>query len=144
MPSPFEVHRDKVMGHYSTAEWLRNVVMSLWNGSGNPVGLSRIHNADAVHYKAFLDMLNHFRSVGEGDPALVRLVQEIEERKQQEREASERAQRLEAWLKDTQLELRMIGKPQGLVDDRHGWFVARFDRGDAPEAAAAECELETS
>lgn len=30
--SPFIRHRDKVMGYYSTAAWLRCVVLAMWGG----------------------------------------------------------------------------------------------------------------
>ena len=45
--SPFDIHRSKVLGHYSTASWLRSVVMAMYSGSTHPVGLSVLASIDA-------------------------------------------------------------------------------------------------
>ena len=95
--SPFITHRDKVLGHYSTARWLRGVVMSLYSGSAHPVSLSPLTNTDAAHYAAFLEMVSHYRNVGENDPALHALVEEIQRRLRDEQAAEERSLRLGDW-----------------------------------------------
>ena len=64
--SPFLQYRDMVMGHYSTAKWLRGVVMSLYNGRAYPVGLSQLTNTDTEHFTAFTEMVVHYRRAGEG------------------------------------------------------------------------------
>lgn len=81
MSSPFLTHRAKVLGHYSTAAWLREVVMALYSGSMHRVGLSNVHTIDAEHYGAFYDMVTHYRKVGETDLTLHDLVQAIKERR---------------------------------------------------------------
>ena len=139
MTSPFLTHRTKVLGHYSTASWLRSVVMAMWNGSGHPVGLSKLTNLDAEHFAAFVEMLTHYRQVGENDPAFAKLVKEVEERLAQERQAAEREVELEAWLGDVKHSLRATGKPVSLAEDRYTWLSSRFDAGDSPDAAAAAC-----
>lgn len=140
MQSPFITHRAKVLGHYSTANWLQGVVMALWSGNGNPVGLSQLTNTDAEHFAAFQEMVAHYRRVGENDPALHALVQEIEQRQRATSEAEEREKEYEPWSQDAARELRRLGKDAGLIDDRYNWFNARFDAGDTPEAAAAACQ----
>ncbi|MFT3819805.1 MAG: hypothetical protein QM750_19705 [Rubrivivax sp.] len=140
MTSPFEIHRDKVLGHYSTAAWLRNVVMALWNGTDRPVGLSKLSSLDDDHFRAFVEMLRHYRSVGENDLAFLRLVEDVRARLEDDKAAEDREMRHVAWRSDAARELRRLGKPTGLLDDRYNWFEARFDSGDSAAAAAAACE----
>lgn len=140
MTSPFRTHRDKVLGYYGTAGWLRRVVLALWSGSAQPVGLSNLCGVDEDHFNAFIEMVTHYRRVGENDPALQQLVQDIEARVQEEAAAAEREKHFEAWRNDAASELRRLGKPADLVDDRYNWFAARFDAGDTPEVAALECQ----
>lgn len=136
--SPFITHRDKVLGHYSTASWLRRVVMSLYNGSGHPVGLSPLTNTDAAHFAAFQEMVNHYRCVGENDPALHALVEEIQKRGREEQAAEERSLRLEDWNSDARRQLRALGLSSDVVDDRYSWFEARFDAGRTADDVVAE------
>jgi hypothetical protein len=140
MNSPFSRHRARVLGHYSTASWLRQAVMAMWSGTAHPVGLSKLTNLDSEHFAAFIDMASHYRKVGENDPALDALVKEIEARNEAERDASMRAERFDAWCREAARELRRLGKPEGLVDDRYNWFETRFDAGDTPAAAAASSQ----
>ncbi len=139
MTSPFEIHRSKVLGHYSTAGWLRRVVMALWDGAVCPIGLSNISNLDDAHFKAFIDMVTHYRRFGEGDSSFQELVQEIQARLQQELDAAERDKLLQSWLLNAVHELRRLGKPVDLIDDRYNWFESRFDAGITPADAASEC-----
>lgn len=39
--SPFLKYRDMVLGYYSTASWLRRVIMAMWNGTDYKTGLSQ-------------------------------------------------------------------------------------------------------
>lgn len=141
MQSPFTTHRATVLGHYSTAAWLRGVVMALWNGTDHPVRLDRVSGTDDDHFKVFSEMVGHYRLHGENDPAFVQLVKEVETRRQEEREAYERSVRFEAWCADVETELRRLKKPVDLVSDRYSWLEKRFDAGDNPANAAATCEL---
>lgn len=75
--SPFEIHRSKVLGHYSTAAWLRAVVMALFSGSSHKVGLSNLASIDAEHFKAFNDMVTGYRQNGENDPAFMALAKDV-------------------------------------------------------------------
>lgn len=140
MQSPFLTHRAKVLGHYSTASWLRSAVMSLWNSTEHHVRLDRLASTDQEHFSAFIEMVTYFRLHGEGDPAFQQLVQEVDARIAKERNASERARQFEAWCEDAASALRRLGKSTDLVDDRYNWFEQRFDAGDSPDVAAAECQ----
>lgn len=139
MTSPFEIHRSKVLGHYSTAAWLRGVVMALWSGAAHPIGLSKISTLDDAHFKAFIEIVTHYRRFGEGDSSFQELVQEIEARLQQELDAEERDKLLESWLLNAVHELRRLGKSVDLIDDRYNWFESRFDAGVTSAEAASEC-----
>ena len=134
--SPFLRHRDKVMGHYSTAVWLRRVVLAMWSGSTDPVGLSQLGSLDDEHYRAFADMTAHYRLRGENDPAFHALVQSIQERQREEQEAKDRDARLERWCSETKACLRERGLRSGELDDRYNWFESLFDQGKSPEDAA--------
>lgn len=112
MTSPFRMHRDKVLGYYGTAAWLRQVVMALWSGSATPVGLSNLQGVDDDHFKAFIDMVTHYRRVGESDLAFRQLVEEVQARHAAERQAVERAMAYEAWSREAAGELP-LAKRQG-------------------------------
>lgn len=134
--SPFERHRDKILGHYSTASWLRKIVMALWNGSGHPVGLSNLTNLDAEHFRAFQEMVEHYHRHGENDQAFMRLALECKARGEEEEAARVRAGRFETWDQDAKYELRVLGLDSGATDDYFNWFEAQFDAGATPAAAA--------
>lgn len=137
--SPFITHRDKVLGHYSTASWLRDVVMALHSGSSNPVGLSQLWRLDAAHFAAFQEMVAHYYRHGESDHGFVQLIKKVQARRVEERQAVEREAEFEAWLREAKKCLRESGKPAALGDDRYEWFSRRFDAGDSPGAAATAC-----
>lgn len=139
MISPFHVHRDKVLGGYSTANWLRGVVMALWKGDAHPVSLSRVGGTDAAHFEAFLDMVAHYREHGENDLAFYRLVLEIQQQMQEESAAEEHAAQLNAWRIDVARELVRIGKSKELLNDHYQWFENQFKRGAAPTTTASDC-----
>lgn len=136
--SPFITHRSMVLGHYSTAKWLRGVVLALWNGRADPVGLSQLTNTDSDHFSAFISMVEHYRRFGENDPALHDLVHEIQKRQTEERAAQERAKNLEEWNYEARQQLRAMGQSADAVEDRYGWFESRFDAGRTAFEAAEE------
>lgn len=75
--SPFLTHRDKILGKYGAATFLRSVVMAMWNGGGYPTGLSSIRNLDRQHFEAFLQMVNAYHRDGESDAHFMALANEI-------------------------------------------------------------------
>lgn len=140
MQSPFTTHRSKVLGHYSTARWLRNVVLSMWNGADHQVRLDKLSSVDAEHFAAVVEMMEHFRRNGENDPAFQQLVKEVQERVDAEQKAADRSLRFEDWCTATKRELRRLGKSVDLIDDKYNWFETQFDAGMSPASAAADCE----
>lgn len=136
--SPFDIHRSKVLGHYSTASWLRSVVMAMYSGSTHPVGLSVLASIDAEHFKAFNDMVAGYRQYGENDPAFMALAKDVMQRQEEEAAAAKRAKDLEDWCYAVKSELRIHGRKSGEVDDHYSWFEQQFDAGvtaaDAVEA----------
>lgn len=137
MTSVFTLHRDKVLGHYSTASWLRQLVLAMWNGTDYQVGLSNLAMVDADHFSAAMAMINSYRQHGERDAAFMNLAVECQQRIESEQAASERAGRLEDWCKATQYAVKQSGGRAFFVDDHYGWFEGQFEAGMAPEAAAA-------
>lgn len=134
--SPFVTHRDKVLGWYGTAGYLRQVVLGLWSGGAYPVNLSRLGGLDDAHFAAVIAMLEHYRVHGESDAAFVALAEACLERGEQERAAAERSNALDTWCSQAQREVVAKGGRRGLVDDHANWFEARFEEGMASEAAA--------
>lgn len=94
MVSPFQRHRGLVLGHYSTAAWLRSVVMAMWNGHDYKVGLGNLVSLDQRHFDACIEMFAHYRKHGENDPAFLGLADDVRQRMEQEA-AAERDQALE-------------------------------------------------
>lgn len=133
--SPFRVHRDKVLGHYATAAWLRGIVLSLAGEAAVPLG-PKLWNVDRDHWTAFIEMVTHFHTAGPNDPAYVELLAEVQERQVDERTAVVRSEQLEAWCRTTRLSLRRIGKAPGDLDDGYPWFEAAFDSGRTADQAA--------
>ena len=136
--SPFITHRAKVLGRYSTAKWLRGVVMSLYNGRAYPVGLSQLTNTDTEHFTAFTEMVVHYRRAGEGDAALHDLAGEILKMQEEEQKAEERASLLEDWNAEARRHLRLMGRSSDVVEDSCNWFESRFDAGRTAAEAVAE------
>lgn len=136
--SPFTTHRDKVLGQYGTASWLRSVVLAMWNGTGYQVGLSRLTSLDADHYAAFSEMIKSYHENGENDPAFMALANEVRAMLEREVAAEERREALEDWLNDVKHELREIGQKSHEAEDRYEWFAQRFDDGKSPSDAARE------
>lgn len=133
--SPFEVHRDKILGHYSTAWWLRGVVMAMWNGDGYQVGLSHLVNLDADHFAAFAEMTAHYHRHGENDPAFMALANEVWKRQAEEKAAKDREEKLEKWCSTVKSELRIHGRKSGDLDDHYSWFEGQFNSGMAAAGA---------
>ncbi len=77
--SPFVTHRSKILGQYGAAEWLRDAVLSMWNGSTYKVGLSKLVNLDDEHFRALSEMLDSYRRHGENDPAFMKIAEECRE-----------------------------------------------------------------
>lgn len=71
--SPFVVHRQKVLGNYRTAVFLRRLVLAMWNGNGYPIGLSELTGLDADHREAAIDMMLSYAVNGENDEAFMAL-----------------------------------------------------------------------
>ncbi len=134
--NPFELHRDKILGHYSAAGFLRKVVLSLWNGTAHPTGLSGLTNLDAPHYRAFREMVDQYHTHGENDQVFMRLAEECNARYEEEEAARQRAERHESWARQVQWALKKLNLEEGVVDDHYNWFEHRFDLNDSPEAAA--------
>ena len=134
--SPFIKHRDKVLGHYGTAAWLRSVVMAMWNGSDHKVSLSNLTGLDHNHYTAFLEMVTGYREKGEGDPAFMALADEVRARQAEEHAAEAKQAQLDSWCGDVKYELRAIGCRSSEVDDYYDWFEHQFDAGIDPRDAA--------
>jgi len=137
--SPFITHRDKVLGHYGTASFLRAIVLALWNGTDYKVGLSSINNLDQEHYAAFLEMIGQYRNIGESDPAFMSLADEVRARVAEEKRAAERAEAFEDWCKDIQSIIRGKGvgaRAADLVDNHYDWLDSNFGSITAENAAA--------
>jgi hypothetical protein len=137
--SPFKKHRGKVLGHYGTADWLRAVVMAMWNGNDNRVGLSKLTNLDREHFAAFTEMVSTYHRLGEADPAFMALAEEVKDRIADEARAADKEAEFREWLDDATDCLREQGKHADLATDRYTWFWGRFNAGDTPESAAASC-----
>jgi hypothetical protein len=96
MESPFKIHGDMVLWHYSTATWLRQLVLAMWNGSVYQVGLSKLASIDDDHAKAAFEMLLSFRRRDETDKEFMDLAQKCRERLEEEAAAAKRAEELDA------------------------------------------------
>lgn len=136
MESPFITHRDKVLGHYGTASWLRKLVLAMWNGSAYPVGLSQLPSLDREHREAAMAMVSSYCSNGERDQAFMALANECRTRLEEEQAAAERSERFEEWRKDAQFAIRQAGGRSYFVEDHYAWFCKQFEAGIAPESAA--------
>lgn len=148
--SPFLQYRDMVMGHYSTAKWLRSFVMSLWNGGGYKIGLSQLGSIDEVYFNAAMAMLRQYRERGENDREFMALAKDIRVRMGEEQAAEEREQAFSDWQRDLRYHLNRQGRMRPCeiaqaVEDHYGWLESEFDAshsseatGDALEARARE------
>lgn len=136
MMSAFIKHRDKVLGHYSTAAWLRSAVMAMWNGSSYQVGLSSLATLDDAHYTAFREMVENYRAKGENDPSFMALAEEVRVRQAEEQAAVARQAELDDWCGQVRYELRIAGLKGSLIDDHFAWFEDQFTAGQTPSDAA--------
>lgn len=138
--SPFARHRDKVLGYYGTASFLRAVVLALWNGTDYKVGLSSINNLDQEHYTALMEMIAQYRHIGERDPDFMALADDVRARVGEEKRAAERAEALEDWCGDIKSIIREKNakvRVGDLVDDHYDWLDSQFGSITA-ECAADE------
>lgn len=134
--SPFLKYRDMVLGYYSTASWLRRVIMAMWNGTDYKTGLSQITGLDAEHYQAFSEMVAHFRQHGESDSAFMALAKDILARMDEEQAAADRAAALDTWLDDVKDHTRLTrSATANAIDDHYSWLERQFDDGVSSEQA---------
>ena len=136
MVSPFTTHKNVILGHYSTAAFLRMVVMSMWNGTDYKVGLSQVASLDEPHYKVFQDILRQYREKGEMDPAFIELAQAIRERMATEAAEAERVADMDDWFREVKRALRSKKLPTSLLDERSAWFEEQFEAGKTADEAA--------
>lgn len=134
--SPFEKHREKLVGNYSTAAWLRKVVLAMYNGGAYPVGLSRLTNVDADHMLAFQELTSHYHRHGESDVTFMRIAEECLAIEERHTAARARAERFDPWTDEVRGALARRGL--NADDAESAWFEKRFDAGDSAEAAATE------
>ena len=137
MTSPFVTHRDKVLGYYSTASWLRKLVLAMWNGTDYKVGLSSLASMDDEHYAAALAMIQSYRQHGERDPTFMVLAEACQQRAEAEEAASRRNARFESWCQEVQFDLRRASQRASYIEDHYAWFEQQFDAGAEPAVAAA-------
>lgn len=137
MTSVFELHKDLVLGHYSTAAKLRAWVLALYNGADYPVDLSWLGTVDERHYTAALAMLQAYRQHGERDPTFMALAEVCLARRDAEAAAAARARRWDTWSQAAQLAVARAGARNFYVDDHAGWFERQFEAGMEPDVAAA-------
>lgn len=142
MASPFATHRNKVLGHYGTAFYLRRLVLSMWNGTGYPTGLSFLTGLDSDHAEAAFEMMRAYHLNGENDQAFMALAEECVARHREEQAAAKREDDLESWRKETSQALRTVGLRPDLVDDRYNWFEKQFDAGLNPDDTAQKAKVE--
>lgn len=137
LESPFQKYEHLVLGHYSTAAWLRMLVLAMWSGSAYKVGLSQLAEVDEAHFDVAMQMMAHYRKHGERDPAFMSLADKIRERLNEEQAALERDEHFEEWCRRARVALRDQGMRPGLVDDQYDWFERQFDAGKTPEEASS-------
>ncbi|MBZ5763814.1 hypothetical protein LAV84_29955 [Rhizobium sp. VS19-DR104.2] len=134
--SVFTTHRDKVLGYYGTASWLRQLVLAMWNGTDHQVGMSTLATLDNDHAAAALAMIQSYRQLGERDPAFMSLALECQQRLEAEHAEARRVARFESWCKEVQFDLKVAGMRSHFVDDHYTWFERQFNAGMEPGAAA--------
>lgn len=135
--SPFQKYQHLVLGHYSTAAWLRMLVLAMWSGGAYKVGLSQLAEVDEAHFDVAMLMMSHYRKYGERDVAFMSLAEKIRERLAEEQAALERNDLFEEWCRHARVALRDRGMRAGLVDDQYDWFERQFDAGKTPEEACS-------
>lgn len=75
--SPFAAYRHEILGHYSTARRLQELVLHLWNDC-NPLYLASLFmNADERHTRIALELIASYTTHGENDPHFMNLAAEI-------------------------------------------------------------------
>lgn len=142
MESPFLMHRSMVLGHYSTASWLRTLVMAMWNGTDHKAGLSQLATVDDRHFAACSEMIAHYRKHGESDPAFMALAQDIVQRMKEESDAVARSDAFDAWRKDVRHALIDTHKVRPsrasyALEDHYDWLEQQFDARVKAEDAAS-------
>lgn len=139
--SPFSKYKDMVLSSYSTAEWLRQFVLSMYCGSDYQVGLSQIGALDDRHYGVFMEMIEHYRKHGENDSAFMELgraIFDLDEQKERERQ---RMQAIEHFAEDIQYYLMDNAKlkkmdAEDVIDMFQGTIAEQMDSGATVEVAS--------
>ncbi|WP_156350185.1 hypothetical protein [Achromobacter sp. 2789STDY5608633] len=132
--SPFSKYRSLVLGHYSTASWLRRAVLAMYNGQDYKVGLSQLTGVDDQHFEALKQMLTHYRLHGENDPAFIGLVTDIQARVREENLAQAREEALVAWLRLVKAKFRAsCDSAAHVIDDHYNWLEGQFDKKLTPD-----------
>jgi hypothetical protein len=65
------------LGHYGTANFLRSLVMAMWNGDDYKIGLSWLGTMDANHFEAAMAMMRQYHKYGENDREFMALADDI-------------------------------------------------------------------
>lgn len=144
MSSPFKTHREKVLGMYSTAAWMRSVVLALWSTDHAMPPLARLQELDDSHFAAFNEMLARYRRAGDTDPDFQALVVEVKAMVAEEQAARVHAARFESWCKEVVAALRLLARDPELVEERCNWFEDQFNAGTTPTKAALDATASQS
>lgn len=78
-PSPFITYRNHLLHDYGAARFLKNVLLSLYNGS--PVALTGCSYLDEKHLPIFLAIIKSYTERGELDEAFMSLADELLKRR---------------------------------------------------------------
>lgn len=77
--SPFLRHRQTILGNYSTALRLQELVLHLWNDTFKVRLASLFGGADTEHTRIALELITSYTRHGERDPDFMRLSDEIKD-----------------------------------------------------------------
>lgn len=138
MESVFKKYRPMVLGYYGTAAWLRQLILSMWNGAAYQVELSRIACIDSDHAQAVFDMLLSYREHGRNDREFMILAQECQDRLNEEMASDKRQEDLRRWVVNAENAVRSLGVRSDFIEDHYGWFESRFNAGIGAGEAVRE------
>jgi len=134
--SPFITHKDKILGGYGTARWMRQLVLAMWNGDKYKAGMSKLSNLDDAHFNAAIELMTWYREHGENDPDFIAVAEQCVAMDTEELQRAERHRQFEEWEQNVKSDLYSIGADHHQVDDYYQWYLSRFEAGDTPLAAA--------
>lgn len=86
--SPFLRYRKEIMGGYSTAVRLQNLVLNLWNSNYPCQNGQLLANADAHHKRIALELFASYARHGENDPHFMAMADEIRDERQAQKVAA--------------------------------------------------------